>query len=102
MRQHPIGTGPFKFVEFKPNQSIKVTRNPNYWKAGLLYLDGIEYTIIWNLSTALLAFIAGNLDVTWPYSVTIPLLKDIRNQAPEAICEVAKVLEWQRTSGRPQ
>ena len=24
MRQHPIGTGPFKFVEYKPNQSIKV------------------------------------------------------------------------------
>ena len=28
MRQHPIGTGPFKFVEFKPNEYIKVTRNP--------------------------------------------------------------------------
>jgi ABC-type transport system substrate-binding protein len=27
MRQHPIGTGPFKFVEFKPNQSIKLARN---------------------------------------------------------------------------
>src|SRR5437870_3853584 len=24
MRQHPIGTGPFKFVEFKPNQSIRI------------------------------------------------------------------------------
>jgi peptide/nickel transport system substrate-binding protein len=32
MRQHPIGTGPFKFVEFKPNESIKVMRNPDYWK----------------------------------------------------------------------
>src|SRR5262245_41879468 len=32
MRQHPIGTGPFKFVEFKPNEYIKVTRNPEYWK----------------------------------------------------------------------
>jgi peptide/nickel transport system substrate-binding protein len=27
MRSHPIGTGPFKFVEFKPNEYIKVTRN---------------------------------------------------------------------------
>ena len=43
MRQHPIGTGPFKFVEFKPNQSITVTRNPDYWKAGRPYLDGIEW-----------------------------------------------------------
>ena len=32
MRQHPIGTGPFKFVEFKPNEYIKVARNPDYWK----------------------------------------------------------------------
>ena len=31
MRQHPIGTGPFKFVEYKPNEGIKVTRNPDYW-----------------------------------------------------------------------
>ena len=33
MRQHPIGTGPFKFVEFKPNESIKLTRNGtvNLW-----------------------------------------------------------------------
>jgi peptide/nickel transport system substrate-binding protein len=34
MRQHPIGTGPFKFIEFKPNQSVKVARNPDYWKKG--------------------------------------------------------------------
>src|ERR1700680_2317116 len=46
MRQHPIGTGPFKFVEFKPNESIKLTRNPDYWHPGRPYLDGIEYTII--------------------------------------------------------
>ena len=50
---------PFKFVEFKPNEYIKVTRNPDYWKKGRPYLDGIEYTIIRNLSTAILAFIAG-------------------------------------------
>jgi peptide/nickel transport system substrate-binding protein len=28
MRGHPIGTGPFKFVEFKPNERITVARNP--------------------------------------------------------------------------
>jgi peptide/nickel transport system substrate-binding protein len=53
MRQHPVGTGPFKFVEFKPNESIKVARNPDYWKPELPYLDGIEYLIIRNTSTAI-------------------------------------------------
>ena len=61
MRQHPIGTGPFKFVEYKPNEGIKLARNPEYWKPGRPYLDGIEYTIISNRSTAILAFIAGNV-----------------------------------------
>ena len=86
LRLHPIGTGPFKFVEFKPNESITVTRNPDYWKKGRPYLDGIEYTIIKDVSTRLLAFLAGQHDVY--FGVTIPQLKDVRAQAPQAICEV--------------
>jgi peptide/nickel transport system substrate-binding protein len=88
MRSHPIGTGPFKFVEFKPNESIKLTRNPDYWKEGRPYLDGIEYTIIKEVATRNLAFFAGKFDVTSPYGVTVPTLKDFASQAPQAICEV--------------
>jgi peptide/nickel transport system substrate-binding protein len=88
MRQHPIGTGPFKFVSYKPGESIRLTRNPDYWKPNRPYLDGIEWTIIPNRSTALLAFVAGKLDMTFPYEVTVPLLKDIERQDPQAICEL--------------
>src|ERR1700736_149483 len=88
MRQHPIGTGPFKFQEFKPNETIKVTRNADYWKKDRPYLDGIEFTIIRNMSTATLAFISGQLDMTFPYTLTIPLLKDVKSQRPDAICEL--------------
>jgi len=85
MRSHPIGTGPFKFVEYKPNERITVTRNKDYWKSGRPYLDGIEYTIIPNPATQLLAFVAGKLDFTF---ATIPLLKDLKSQAPQAVCDV--------------
>jgi peptide/nickel transport system substrate-binding protein len=88
MRQHPIGTGPFKFLSYKPGESIRLTRNPDYWKPGRPYLDGVEWTIIPNRSTALLAFVAGKLDMTFPYEVTVPLLKDIERQDPQAICEL--------------
>jgi peptide/nickel transport system substrate-binding protein len=89
MRQHPIGTGPFKFVEYKPNEDIKVTRNPDYWKPERPYLDGIEYTIIKDLATASLAFIAGKFDITFPLAgLTIPLMKNIESQMPQAICEL--------------
>jgi peptide/nickel transport system substrate-binding protein len=93
MRQHPIGTGPFRFVEYKPNQGIKLEKNPDYWKPGRPYLDGVEYTIIPNRSTAILAFIAGQFDMTFPYEVTFPLLKDIKAQAPQAICQSGPATE---------
>ncbi len=87
MRQHPVGTGPFKFVEFKPNQSIKITRNPDYWKPGRPYLDGIEWTIIKNVSTAVLGFVAGNFDLT--LGLTLPLVKDVKNQVLDAGCDLS-------------
>jgi peptide/nickel transport system substrate-binding protein len=87
MRSHPIGTGPFKFVDFKPNEYIKVTRNSDYWKDGRPYLDGIEYTILKNRSTTILAFIAGKYDLTFAGSLTVPLTKDVQKQMPEAVCE---------------
>jgi peptide/nickel transport system substrate-binding protein len=89
IRGHPIGTGPFKFVEFKPNEVIRVTRNPDYWKEGRPYLDCIEWTIIKDTATRNLAFIAGKVDLYSPHNITIPILKDIRKQAPGAICEIA-------------
>ncbi len=88
MRQHPIGTGPFKFVEFKPNESIKVTRNPEYWKPGRPYLDGIEYTLMSTPATAILAFTAGKFDRAWQGIMSIPLMKQLKDQAPNAECTV--------------
>ena len=37
MRTRPIGTGPFKFAEYKPNEYIRLVRNPDYWKTGRPY-----------------------------------------------------------------
>jgi peptide/nickel transport system substrate-binding protein len=89
MRQKPIGTGPFKFVEFKPNETIKVTRNLDYWKPNRPYLDGIEYTIIPDPSTAKLAFETGKFDLTQPYDLTVPVFNDVRSQKPQAVCELS-------------
>jgi peptide/nickel transport system substrate-binding protein len=88
MRQHPIGTGPFKFVSYKPNESIKLVRNTQYWKPGSPFLDGIEWTIIPNRSTAILAFIAGKFDLTFPFGLTVPLMKNIQAEVSKAVCDV--------------
>ncbi len=88
MRVKPIGTGPFRFVEFKQNEIIKLTRNPDYWRPGRPYLDGIELPIVTNRSTAILGFVAGRFDMTFPTEVTPPLLKDVMSQAPKSVCKL--------------
>jgi peptide/nickel transport system substrate-binding protein len=91
MRTKPIGTGPFKFVEFKQNEGIKLTKNTDYWKKGRPYLDGIEFTIVPNRATAMLSFVSGRFDITFPWEVTLPLLKDIKSQLPSAMCQVTSL-----------
>jgi len=41
-----IGTGPFMFDHWTPGTEIVLKRNPNYWRPGLPYLDGISFKII--------------------------------------------------------
>jgi peptide/nickel transport system substrate-binding protein len=88
MRTHPIGTGPFKFVEFKPNEVVRTARNPDYWKPGRPYLDGIEWHIMPDIAVRNLTFIAGKFDIASPYGTTMPLLEEVQKQAPQAICVV--------------
>ena len=88
MRQKPIGTGPFKVVDFKPNDVIRLTKNRDYWRPGRPYLDGLEYRIITSQATRVLTFIAGQTDMTGgTTTVSANALKDIRAQVPKAVCE---------------
>lgn len=87
MRRMPIGTGPFKMVEWKPGNIVRLVKNPKYWKPGRPYLDAIEWRIVASQSTRALAFVAGEFDLTFVGDVTPNTLKDIRTQAPKAICE---------------
>jgi peptide/nickel transport system substrate-binding protein len=88
MRTRPIGTGPFRFVELRRNETITLRRNSDYWKAGRPYLDGLEFTIVPNRSTMILAFVTGAHDMTFTADVPPALLDDVRAQAPRAICEL--------------
>ena len=86
MRRRAIGTGPFKLVDLKMNEGVKLARNPDYWKPGRPYLDGIEYTIIQDRSTRVLSFSSGKFDMTFPTDITVPLMKEIKRDAPQAMC----------------
>jgi len=67
---------------------VRTARNPDYWKPGRPYLDGIEWNIIQDIATRNLTFIAGKFDISSPYGTTMPLLEEVKKLAPQAVCEV--------------
>lgn len=62
-RSHPVGTGPFKFVEWKQNDRIVVEKNPDYWQKGLPKLNKIIFRVIPENSARLNALTNGEIDV---------------------------------------
>jgi ABC-type transport system substrate-binding protein len=42
---HPIGTGPFKLTQWVIGQRVSVAKNPDYWRAGLPYLDQVDFVV---------------------------------------------------------
>src|SRR5256712_12494539 len=59
-----IGSGPWKLKEFKPNISIEYVRNPNYFKKGLPYFDGMIFTIVRDYNRRLAAMQVGQAHTT--------------------------------------
>jgi peptide/nickel transport system substrate-binding protein len=88
MRTRPVGTGPFKLVEFNRGASIRLVRNPDYWKKDRPYLDEITFRMIDSRATRMLAFATGEFDITFPADISVSLMKDVKARAPNAICEM--------------
>lgn len=66
--QHPVGAGPFRLVEWVPDQRMTMSRNANYFERDaqgnrLPYLDSISVTFIRDLRTEFTEFQRGNLDM---------------------------------------
>lgn len=59
----PIGTGPFKFVEYKKGQSLVVEKNKDYYVKGVPYLDKVEFRILPDQEAAFLALQSGEIDI---------------------------------------
>ena len=60
----PIGTGPFSFVSYTPQEGIVLKKNEDYWQEGLPYLDQVEFKILGSGDTALMELQGDSIDRT--------------------------------------
>lgn len=58
----PVGAGQFLLKDYKVGQSVTYVKNPDYWNADEIHLDGIELKIYKDPQAIVLAFQAGEID----------------------------------------
>jgi peptide/nickel transport system substrate-binding protein len=61
--EHPVGTGPFKFGEWVPNDHFTANRNPNYWRSGMPYVDTISFRPITDNSQRANSLTSGQIGI---------------------------------------
>ena len=69
-RTNAVGTGPYKFVEYRRDAYLKFTRFDGYW-GGRPYLDGLEFRIVADPMTASASLQAGEADA-WFSTIGVP------------------------------
>jgi peptide/nickel transport system substrate-binding protein len=63
LKAKPVGTGPFVFSDYKPNEFFKATKNANYWNQPYPYLDEIEFRPIPDALNRRDALLSGSIDL---------------------------------------
>jgi len=58
----PVGTGAYQFVEWVDGDKVILKRNPNYWKPGAPYMDGLEFKVMIDANTGLRSVMSGQND----------------------------------------
>jgi oligopeptide transport system substrate-binding protein len=63
VNRHPLGTGPFTMTEWTTGRGITLVKNPNYWNADEVYLDGVDFVFGITPSNALLKLQRDEVDI---------------------------------------
>ncbi len=69
----PVGTGPFVYSSWLPNNHFTAVRNPHYWRSGYPYLDQITFRPIPDHSQRVATLQSGGVDLivsTDPVTIT--------------------------------
>lgn len=75
-----VSNGPFVLKEWKLNNRLEVVKNPRYWDAATVKLNGIRFIPIENYYSETRAYLAGQLHTT--YQVPPDLVDKLKSERP--------------------
>jgi len=84
-RSRCVGSGPFKFKEWKRGQYVELVKNPDYFVKGRPYLDGVRYVIVVERGTRVAALQTGQVDVAYPGDTTVAIAEQLRASVPRMV-----------------
>ncbi len=76
---HPVGAGPFSFVEKIPQDHVTLQRNPDYWNKGQPYLDRITFRTLVDDGARTANVKSGDVDIV--SLVPLPQVKPLAQEA---------------------
>jgi len=80
-----VGNGPFKLTKWQINQEIAVEKNPNYWNAENVKLNGIRFYPINDQQAEVRAFRAGQVHLTYSPQMAIEKVDYYKKNHPEVL-----------------
>jgi peptide/nickel transport system substrate-binding protein len=78
----PVGSGPFIFKEAEQGVGQTLDKNPNYFRTGQPYVDGIDLSLIPDPSASAAAFKAGDLDTY--IGAAAEIMNQLQSDYPDA------------------
>lgn len=68
MSEHPVGSGPYKVVDYTPGKVVKMERNKDYFKdspLGQPTIEKLEFRLIPDFNTQMAELLSGGIDWIW-------------------------------------
>jgi peptide/nickel transport system substrate-binding protein len=84
-RSRCVGTGPFKFKEWKRGDSVELVKNTDFFVKDRPYLDGVRYPIVSERGTRVAALQAGQVDVAFPGDTTVAIAEQLKAAVPRMV-----------------
>ncbi len=86
--EHPVGTGPYRFAQWKRGSEIDLARNDDYW-GPKAYIPNARFRVISDVATSVAELLAGNVDIV-RYIPTDQM--DAINKSGRATAKVQRIL----------